>query len=87
MRPGSVLLLHSRTVHSSLENQTADQVRISMDLRYQSPDQPSGRPMFPSFVARSRSHPERELRDAAAWSRMWLEARARLAEDSPKVIP
>jgi hypothetical protein len=86
MRPGSVLLLHSRTVHSSLENQTADQVRISMDLRYQSPDQPSGRPMFPSFVARSRSHPERELRDAAAWSRMWLEARARLAEDSPKVF-
>ncbi len=86
MPPGSVLLLHSRTLHSSLENRTTDQVRISMDLRYQSPDQPSGRPMFPSFVARSRSRPERELRDAAAWSRMWLEARARLAAESPKVF-
>ena len=83
MRPGSVLLMHSRTLHSSLENRTADQVRISMDLRYQSPDEPTGRPMFPAFIARSRSHPEREMRDPAAWSRMWLEARARLAEDCP----
>lgn len=83
MRPGSVLLMHSRTIHSSLENRTADQVRISMDLRYQSPDQPTGRPMFPSFIARSRSHPEREVHDPAAWSRMWLDARARLAEDHP----
>jgi phytanoyl-CoA hydroxylase len=86
MAPGSVLLLHSRTVHSSLENRTTDGVRISMDLRYQPPDQPTGRPMFPSFVARSRSHPERELRDPEAWSRIWLEARARLAEDRPKVF-
>ncbi|MBO0702560.1 MAG: phytanoyl-CoA dioxygenase family protein, partial [Candidatus Dormibacteraeota bacterium] len=83
MRPGSVLLMHARTIHSSLENQTTDQVRISMDLRYQSPDEPTGRPMFPSFVARSRSHPEREVRDPAAWSRMWLDARARLAADRP----
>lgn len=83
MRPGSVLLMHSRTIHSSLENQTADQVRISMDLRYQSPDEPTGRPMFPAFIARSRSNPEREVRDPEAWSRMWLEARARLAEDRP----
>ncbi|MBO0744733.1 MAG: phytanoyl-CoA dioxygenase family protein, partial [Candidatus Dormibacteraeota bacterium] len=83
MRPGSVLLMHSRTIHSSLENQTADQVRISMDLRYQSPDEPTGRPMFPAFIARSRSNPEREVRDPETWSRMWLEARARLAEDRP----
>lgn len=37
MKPGSVLLMHPRTVHSSLGNTTADQVRISMDLRYQPP--------------------------------------------------
>lgn len=86
MRPGSVLLMHSRTIHSSLENQTADRVRISMDLRYQSPDEPTGRPMFPSFVVRSRSHPEREVHDPEAWSRAWLEARARLAEDNPSVF-
>lgn len=83
MRPGSVLLMHSRTIHSSLENRTTDQVRISMDLRYQPPEEPTGRPMFPSFVARSRSHPGREVRDPAAWSRMWLDARDRLAEDRP----
>lgn len=86
MRPGSVLFMHSRTIHSSLENQTTDQVRISMDLRYQSPDEPTGRPMFPSFIARSRSNPEREVRDPAVWTRMWLEARARLAQDRPSVF-
>lgn len=81
MQPGSVLVMHSRTVHGSLENKTADQVRISMDLRYQPPDEPTGRPLFPSFVARSRSHPEREVRDPEAWTRLWLDARDRLAED------
>ncbi|MSU70067.1 MAG: hypothetical protein EXS39_04685, partial [Opitutaceae bacterium] len=37
MRPGSVLLMTQRTVHGSLENETTDDVRISMDLRYQPP--------------------------------------------------
>jgi ectoine hydroxylase-related dioxygenase (phytanoyl-CoA dioxygenase family) len=83
MKPGSVLLMHPRTVHSSLANSTADEVRISMDLRYQPVGQPTGRPMFPDFVARSRSNPESELRDPEKWARMWLEARARLAEDTP----
>ncbi|MFZ0217700.1 MAG: phytanoyl-CoA dioxygenase family protein [Candidatus Dormiibacterota bacterium] len=83
MRPGSVLLLHPRTVHSSLENTSADQVRISMDLRYQPVGQPTGRPMFPEFVVRSRSHPDQVVGDPATWSRRWLEARARLAEDRP----
>lgn len=83
MRPGSVLLMHPRTVHSSLRNSTADQVRISMDLRYQPAGEPTGRPMFPAFVARSRSRPEQELHDADAWSEMWRGARARLAKDRP----
>lgn len=85
MRPGSVLLMHPRTIHSSRANTTADQVRISMDLRYQPADQPTGRPMFPAFVARSRSDPSRELHDPQVWSQLWLEARARLADDpAPK---
>jgi hypothetical protein len=83
MKPGSVLLMHARTLHSSLENVTRDQVRISMDLRYQPVGEATGRPMFPEFVGRSRSHPERELRDPDAWAEMWLAARRRLAEDQP----
>lgn len=84
MQPGSVLLMHPRTVHSSLANETQDQVRISLDLRYQPVGEPTGRPMFPEFVGRSRSRPETELRDPAAWKRVWMEARERLAEDQPE---
>ena len=86
MRPGSVLLMSQRTIHSSLDNVTSDQVRISMDLRYQPLGQPSGRPAFDSagFVARSRAHPELVLRDPGAWARAWLQVRDNLAEqDAP----
>jgi hypothetical protein len=80
MRPGSVLLMTQRTVHSSLDNLTHDQVRLSFDLRYQPNGQPTGRPAFPGFVARSAAHPESVLRDPAAWASLWHDARARLAE-------
>jgi hypothetical protein len=81
MQPGSVLLMHQRTVHSSLENVTADQVRISLDLRYQPIGQATGRPAFApaGFVARSRAHPEDVLSDPATWERNWLDVRDRLA--------
>lgn len=81
MKAGSVLLMHPRTIHSSLPNATRDDVRISLDLRLQPADQPTGRPMFPSFIARSRSNPEREVHDPQLWSQLWLDARARLAAD------
>ena len=79
MPPGSVLLMTQRTVHSSLDNVTDDDVRISLDLRYQPVGQPTGRPAFPGFVARSAAHPETVLRDPLAWDELWLEARERLA--------
>jgi phytanoyl-CoA hydroxylase len=82
MRPGSLLLMHQRTIHSSLENTTRDHVRISFDLRYQPIGQPTGRPAFPGFVARSAAHPEAVLRDASVWAQLWLDARARLAEQA-----
>jgi phytanoyl-CoA hydroxylase len=86
MRPGSVLLMTQRTVHSSLDNLTEDQVRLSMDLRYQPIGQPTGRPAFATagFIARSAAHPEAVLRDPAAWAQRWYEVRAHLAErESP----
>jgi hypothetical protein len=82
MRPGSVLLMTQRTIHASLDNVTDDQVRISMDLRYQPVGQPTGRPAFASagFVARSRAHPQLVLDDPAEWARRWLSLRDELAE-------
>lgn len=86
MRAGSLLLMHQRTIHSSLENTTDDQVRISFDLRYQPVGQPTGRPAFPGFVARSAAHPETVLRDAHAWAQSWMRARAALAEHENPVF-
>lgn len=85
MRPGSALLLTQRTVHSSLDNMTTDDVRISMDLRYQPIGQPTGRPAFApaGFIARSAAHPETVLRDPATWAANWHATRERLSEDSP----
>ena len=78
MEPGDVLFMHRRTQHSSLENQSED-IRWSFDLRFNLAGQPTGRPAFPEFVARSRSHPERVLRDPEAWAALWRAARDQLA--------
>ncbi len=80
IRAGSALFFNRHLVHGSGDNKTTDQVRISLDLRYQPTGQPSGRPMFPSFVARSKSDPGSELHDPAEWRQMWYAARDRLAE-------
>lgn len=84
MRRGSVLLMHRRTRHASLSNVSED-IRWSFDLRYQPIGQPTGRPMFPGFVARSRQNQESVLTDHRAWVAMWHEARSTLAEgESPE---
>lgn len=81
MKPGSLLLMTQSTVHSSLDNVTPDQVRISFDLRYQPVGQPTGRPAFApaGFIARSAAHPESVVRDPAIWQRNWLVVRDALA--------
>jgi phytanoyl-CoA hydroxylase len=80
MEPGDVLIMHRRTKHAGLPNQS-DSIRWSFDLRYQPVDQPSPRPWFPGFVARSRSNPENELRDPKAWMQLWMDTRRTLATD------
>ena len=65
-------------IHASFSN-TSDEMRWSFDLRYNPIGQPTGRPAFPGFVARSRQHPEAELREPAAWHTLWQNARDHLA--------
>jgi ectoine hydroxylase-related dioxygenase (phytanoyl-CoA dioxygenase family) len=79
MKAGSALLMTARTVHSSMDNVSQDSVRISFDLRYQPIGQPTGRPSFPGFVARSSSRPEQVLNDPSRWARLWLDTREELA--------
>ena len=75
---GSAIFLHKRTIHSSMPN-VSEEVRWSFDLRYNPTDEPTGRHMFPGFVARSRANPETELRDPERWSQLWLETRENMA--------
>lgn len=84
MKPGDVLFMHKKTKHASLPN-VSDAIRWSFDLRYQPIGEPTGRPWFPGFVARSRAHPEWELTDPAAWAQLWRDARTALASSqNPK---
>lgn len=73
VKAGGVVFMHRCTPHRSTPNYT-DGVRWSLDLRYQPSGTPTGRPVHPEFVARSRQHPEAVLTDHAEWSRRWVEA-------------
>lgn len=77
MEPGDVLIMHRRTKHAGLPNHS-DSIRWSFDLRYQPTDQPSARPWFPGFIARSRANAASELRDANAWIQKWTDTRNEL---------
>jgi phytanoyl-CoA hydroxylase len=79
IKRGGVLLMHRCTKHSSLTNQS-DEIRWSFDLRYNPIGQPTGRPAFPGFVARSQSDPASALPDHEAWTSLWHAARTWLAE-------
>lgn len=85
MKRGDVLFLHRRTCHGSLSN-LSDRVRWSFDLRYNPTSQPTGRRVFPGFVARSRKNPESELHDADAWAESWRQTRARIAGDAKETF-
>lgn len=85
VRAGGVILFHPLTIHGSLVNRSGG-LRWSFDLRYNVTGEPSGRPMFPSFVARSAAAPATMLRDPVAWRELWEEARRRLAVQEPTVI-
>jgi len=82
VKRGDVLILNKFTVHSSMPNHS-DTIRWSFDLRYVPVGQPTGREIFPGFVARSRKAPNSELHDARAWARSWFQTRERLSKTPP----
>ena len=75
---GGAVIFHPLTPHASLNN-VSDRFRWSFDIRYNVTGQPTGRAHFPSFVARSRAHPERLLTDWRDWRDLWVDARHRLS--------
>jgi hypothetical protein len=83
VRRGGALFIHRQTMHASLRNQS-DGVRWSFDLRYQPIGQPTGRPWFPSFVARSRQNPASAVTDPAAWADLWRATRSHLTAHPPE---
>jgi hypothetical protein len=85
MKRGDVLFLTKRTCHSSLSN-LSDNIRWSFDLRYNPIGQATGRGAFPGFVARSRSNPASELRDATEWANLWRATRQRMAEENENFV-
>ena len=83
VKRGSVIFFTARTIHGSLPNNTKDAIRWSIDLRYLPVGLPTGRPVFPGFVARSRQQSQSELRDHQVWVDMWLRARNVVAAGEP----
>ena len=67
---GGVLLLHGRTPHGSDINRS-DIVRWSMDLRWNDPRLPTGRPL-PGLLVRSREKPATTYQE---WLHEWALAR------------
>jgi hypothetical protein len=83
MRRGSALFIHRQVMHAALTN-VSDSIRWSFDLRYQPIGQPTGRPWFPAWVARSRANPASEVHDPAVWRDLWLTARSNLVTNPPQ---
>lgn len=82
---GGVVIFHPLTVHGSLENHT-DDIRWSFDLRYNVTGDPTGRPFFPEFVARSNAQPDTVLQCSDQWRNSWLRARSELSGSKPVEI-
>ena len=81
---GGVLIFHRRLMHASLPNLT-DDLRSSLDLRYQPIGQPTGRDVFPGFVVRSSKQKVLENRDE--WERLWKETQKRMSASDYKEQP
>ena len=70
---GDVIFLSRFTPHRSTPNRS-DRCRWSLDLRYQTTGQHTGRTAHPEFVVRSPGKPQAVMRDYATWQRLWIDA-------------
>jgi ectoine hydroxylase-related dioxygenase (phytanoyl-CoA dioxygenase family) len=86
MKKGGVMFLHPLVKHDSARNETRTEVRWSYDLRYQPIGQPTGRPEWPGFVARSRKNPESVVTDHREVERRWLETRSWMASTNAHLV-
>jgi len=84
VKRGDILMFHRRLMHASLPNMT-DDLRSSLDLRYQPLGQPTGRDVFPGFVVRSSTQKVLESRDE--WERLWKETQKRMSSENYKEQP
>lgn len=73
---GDVIFMSDKTYHASYPNISKTQHRWAFNFRYSPVGQATYQPYLPGFIARSRSRPERELRDAEKWRLMWNSALA-----------
>mgnify|MGYP003627565760 CR=1 FL=1 len=85
VKSGGVIVFHPLVPHASLANTTSS-FRWSFDIRYNKTGEPTGRPQFPEFVARSQQAPETELTDWRIWQSLWENARAQLAQQAHQNI-
>ena len=81
VKSGGAVFFNQFTPHGSLPNMS-DGFRWSFDLRYNVTGHPTGRSLFPDFVARSRSQPWTEFRDWRSWLQSWQETRSQLANET-----
>ena len=70
VKAGGFVFMHRSTPHRSTPNFT-NGVRWSIDLRYQPTGEPTGRPLHPEFIARSKANPASEFTDYEAWKNNW----------------
>lgn len=81
VRAGGMILFHNYALHAACPN-TSDTVRWSMDLRWQDPAKPTGRPFYPGFIVQSQSRPQTVQSDYAQWRDRWV-----FALDHTKGVP
>lgn len=70
IKAGDMILFHNYVLHAAVPN-TSDAIRWSMDLRWQDPAKPTGRPHYPGFIVRSQARPDTVQHDYDEWRRRW----------------
>jgi phytanoyl-CoA hydroxylase len=74
MSRGDLLFMSAYTPHRGQPNRS-DYVRWTMDLRFQKTGTPTGRPVHPEFILRSKQNPSSVQDDYDEWCRRWIEGR------------